>query len=68
MTIQRSYVAELEFLILHTLLPIYERYYRNMGKRIPYDELPHDLLKQIYIKKDLPALLKPKKSELEVET
>jgi hypothetical protein len=68
MTIKRSYVAELEFVILHTLLPIYERYYQSIGKRIPYDELPHDLIKQVYTKKDLPALLKAKKSDLVNET
>ncbi len=63
MTIKRSYVAELEFLILDKLLPIYEKYYKVVGKPIPYNELPHDLLKEVYIKKELPALLKPKKTQ-----
>ncbi len=60
MTIKRSYVAELEYLILNNLLPVYEKYYKKIGKPIPYDELPHDLLKKVYVKKQLPALLKPK--------
>ncbi len=60
MTPKISYVAELEFLILNKLLPAYEKYYKTIGKPMPYHDLPEDLLKKVWKRKDLPALLRPK--------
>lgn len=60
MSTSHSYTAELEHLILDTLLPIYEKYYRAKGITTSYTDFHPDLLKQIRARKTLPALLRPK--------
>ncbi len=60
MTLNRSYTAELEYLITHTLMPIFDAYYREKGQLPPYTSINQDLLKQINIRKQVPALFKPK--------
>jgi hypothetical protein len=57
-----NYTAELEYLIIHTLLPIYEKYHRQNNLRMLDSDINPDLLKQIKRKKVLPALLKPKEN------
>lgn len=61
MTLNRSYVAELEMLITDTLLPVFDMYYRERGKLPEYTSINQDLLKQIARRKQIPALFKPKK-------
>lgn len=56
-----SYVTELEFLITNTLLPIFDKYYREKGQLPEYTTIPPELLKQIKRRKQVPALLKPKR-------
>ena len=60
MTLNRSYVAELELLITDTLLPVYDCYYREQGILPQYTKLNPDLLKQIIRRKQVAALFKPK--------
>lgn len=60
MTLSRSYVAELELLILDTLLPVFDKYYREHGELPPYTRINKDLLKQLKRRKQVPALFKPK--------
>lgn len=55
-----TYTRELEVLILETLLPVYNRYYREKGIKKPNLDIHPELLKQIKIKAILPALLRPK--------
>lgn len=61
MTLNRSYVAELEHLITNTLLPVFDMYYREKGKLPEYTSINQDLLKQISRRKQVPALFKPAK-------
>lgn len=60
MALSRSYTAELEYLIIDTLLPIFDTYYREKGKTPPYTQINHSLLKQIKQRRQVPALFKPK--------
>lgn len=59
MHIHRSYVAELELLILDTLLPVFDNYYRERGELPPYTQINSGLLKQLKVRKQVPALFKP---------
>ena len=63
MTLNRSYVAELECLITDTLLPVFDRYYREKGKLPEYTSINQDLLKQISRRKQVPALFQPMKKQ-----
>ena len=54
-------VLELETLILDTLLPIYEKYYRDKGVYPPPNKLLNELTESIKSRHKLPALLRPKK-------
>lgn len=54
-------VLELETLILDTLLPIYEKYYRDKGVYQPPNKLLNELTESIKSRHKLPALLMPKK-------
>lgn len=60
MHIHRSYVAELELLILDTLLPVFDKYYREHGELPPYTQINSGLLKQLKVRKQVPALFKPR--------
>jgi len=62
MTISHSYVAELELLITDTLLPIFDKYYRDRGELPSFTGINPELLKQLKKRKVLPALLLPKKN------
>lgn len=61
MTLNRSYVAELEHLISHTLLPIFDAYYREKGQLPEYTSINQTLLKQIKQRKQIAALFQPAK-------
>ncbi len=63
MSLSHSYTKELEILILDTLLPVYEKYYKNKGIMTPMKDFNPDLIKQIRKRKTLPALLKPKEKQ-----
>lgn len=60
MTLNFSYVKELETLITDTLLPVYTNYQTRMGAKDRYHGINPELLKLIKVKKKLPALLLPK--------
>ena len=66
MTLNFSYVKELETLITDTLLPVYANYQARMGSSDRYHGINPELLKLIKVKKKLPALLLPKKNELDL--
>ena len=55
-----SYTAELEHLILDTLLPVYEKALRAKGVIDPLKSIDDRLLRQIKKKKVLPALFRAK--------
>ena len=55
-----SYVAELENLILHDLLPIYERWHKDNEVPITFSFAHPELIKEIKRKQELPALLRKK--------
>lgn len=55
-----SYVKELEFLILNTLLPGYVRYQQARGNFNPLKDIHPELLIQIKSRAKLPALLREK--------
>ena len=57
-----SYTRELEILILDTLLPIYNKYYKEKGIKPSNLDINPELLKQIKKKAVLPALLLPKQN------
>jgi F0F1-type ATP synthase alpha subunit len=57
-----NYTAELEYLILNTLLPVYEKYHKQNKLKMLDSDINPELLKQIKRKKVLPALLKPKET------
>lgn len=65
MSLNFSYTTELETLIVDTLLPIYANYQTRMGSKDRYHGINPELLKLIKTKKKLPALLLPKKNDLE---
>lgn len=58
MTLNHSYVKELENLIIETLLPVYANYQSKMGIKDRYAGINPELLKLIKQKKQLPALLR----------
>ena len=60
MSLNFSYVNELEFLIIDTLLPVYANYQARMGSKDRYAGINPEILKLIKAKKKLPALLLPK--------
>lgn len=62
MTLNYSYTSELENLILHTLLPVYEKYEISRGSKNPLAGINDRLLQQIKAKRQIPALLKKKQS------
>lgn len=64
MTINHSYVSELEFLITDTLLPVYANYQARMGSVDRYKDINPEILQLIKQKKKLPALLLPKEKSI----
>lgn len=58
MNSSHTYVKELEFLILDKLLPVYEKYQKQVGAINPLQDINPELIKQIKTKKKLPALLR----------
>ena len=64
MTLNFSYVKELETLITDTLLPVYANYQARMGSKDRYHGINPELLKLIKVKKKLPALLLPKEKQI----
>lgn len=60
MSLQFSYVKELETLIVDTLLPVYANYQTRMGVTDRYQGINPELIKLIKTKKKLCALLRPK--------
>ena len=59
MTFKHSYVAELETLIVDTLLPVYANYQTRMGVKDRYAGINPQLISLIKAKKQIPALFKP---------
>lgn len=55
-----SYTAELEQLIIYTLLPAYEKYCNEHGIVDMYETIDPKLIQQIKRKKVVAALLRPK--------
>ena len=55
----RSYVQELERLVLQDLLPIYEKWHKEHGLVVDESKLPKDLIKDVKRKNVIAALLKP---------
>ena len=63
MTLNHSYLRELEHLVIDILLPVYEKYERGRGSTNPLADINPELLRQIKAKKQIPALLRsPEKS------
>lgn len=58
MTLNHSYLRELEHLVIHTLLPVYEKYERGRGSKNPLADINPELLRQIKAKKQVPVLFK----------
>lgn len=58
-----SYTHELELLILNTLLPTYEKHWKERGVPNPLQNIHPDLLKQLNRAKVVPALFKPKEKQ-----
>lgn len=55
-----SYTKELEVLITEKLLPIYIAYFTEKGLDPDFTNINSDLLKQINMRKQVPALFKSK--------
>jgi len=55
-----SYTRELEVLITETLLPVYIAYFTERGLAPDFTNINSDLLKQINLRKQVPALFKSK--------
>ncbi len=55
----RSYVQELERLILDELLPVYEQWHKESGLEILASRVHPELLRELKKKKTVPALFKP---------
>lgn len=55
-----TYTAELEHLIVNTLLPVYEKYCKENDVKDAFKNIDPKLLQQIKRKKLLAALLRPK--------
>ena len=64
MTLNRSYVAELEYVIREILMPVYDRYYREREELPPYAQFPKGILKDIAKPRKECALVKPKIKQL----
>lgn len=60
---KQSYVQELEYLIINTLLPVFDDYYRQRGELPPYTSINPDLLKQIKKRKSVPRLFMPPQND-----
>lgn len=58
MTLNHSYLRELEHLVIDTLLPVYEKYERSRGSVNPLADINPELLRQIKAKKQIPVLFK----------
>lgn len=58
MQFSASYVSQLEYLILNTLLPVYEKYQKSRGVYNPLKDLNPELLSKVKAKKPIAALLK----------
>lgn len=59
MTLNHSYVKELEHLILDILLPVYEKYEISRGSKNPLAGINSHILSQIKSKKQICSLLRP---------
>jgi len=55
-----SYTTELEQLIMHTLLPVYERHCLEHNIKEMYKDINPELLRQLRRKKQVAALFRPK--------
>lgn len=64
MSLNFTYVAELENLIINTLLPVYANYQTRMGSSDRYAGINPELLKLIKKDKQLPALLRDWKKQV----
>jgi len=64
MSLNFSYLRELEHLITDTLLPVYANYQSRMGSKDRYSGINPEILKLIKVKKKLPALLLPKENQI----
>lgn len=58
MQFSASYVSQLEYLILNTLLPVYEKYQKSHGIYNPLKDINPELLNKVKAKKPVAALLK----------
>lgn len=59
MSMNHSYTAELENLIISTLIPVYEKYQKSQGNLNPLKGINPSLIAEIVSKRKLPALLRP---------
>ena len=57
-----SYVSQLEYLILDTLLPIYEKYQKSQGVYNPLKDINPEIISKVKAKKPIAALLKPREN------
>ena len=57
-----NYTAELEYLIVDKLLPVYEDYCRRYPFSPLAKEINYDIIREIKHTKDCGALLKPRKN------
>lgn len=64
MTLNRSYVRELEYAIREILLPVYDKYYRDKGELPPYTQFPKGLLKDVAKPPKICILVKSKNKDL----
>lgn len=64
MTLNRSYVLELEYVMREILIPVYDKYYRDKGELPPYTQFPKGILKDITKPRKECALVKPKIKDL----
>lgn len=58
MTLNHSYLNELEYLVIDTLLPVYEKYQKSKGVIYPLKDINPQLLREIKTKKQVCALLR----------
>lgn len=58
MTLNHSYLNELEHLVIDTLLPVYEKYQKSKGVIDPLKDINPQLLREIKAKKQVCALLR----------
>jgi hypothetical protein len=64
MTLNRSYTAELEYVIKNVLLPVYDRYYKEKGLVVPVTAFPPGFLKEIKVTRKECALFTPRNTDL----